>query len=68
MKNLFSLLALIAKGVLAQTPPPATTGSVSGIVIDADTRMPIPGARVGSSALGWTLTYADGRYTIVPKN
>jgi Carboxypeptidase regulatory-like domain len=59
----FLSLLLIAASLMAQTLP-VTAGSVSGRVVDADTLQPIPGAKVGSRSLGWTLTDADGRYTI----
>ena len=62
MTRFFSLL-LLATSLMSQTSP-VTTGSVSGRVVDADTLLPIPGAKVGSRTLGWTLTDADGRYAI----
>src|SRR6185295_2165013 len=59
-------LTLAAASFLSQAVPPPSqaTGSVSGRVIDADTRMPLAGAQVGSSTLGWTQTNTEGRYTI----
>ena len=64
MIKVFSILALVATSLLAQTPASGTTGSVSGRVVDAETRMPVQGASVGSQKLGWTLTDGEGRYTI----
>jgi hypothetical protein len=66
---------MLAASLLAQTKPAAATGSVSGRVVDADTKMPIsgiraravirPGPRSGTTAtFNSAPTDADGRYVI----
>jgi hypothetical protein len=64
MMRFLTLLLLVTTSLIAQTPAPATTGSVSGRVLDADTQLPVAAVKVGSQKLGWTLTDSDGRYTI----
>ena len=55
-------LAIALALAAVQNAPPA--GSVSGRVLDADTGTPLIGVGVGSHELGWSLTDANGRYTI----
>lgn len=53
-------LLLPAGPALAQTPAPAT---IAGIVIDADSKAPIPGARLSASQTE-AVTDAAGRFTL----
>src|SRR5580698_10207344 len=65
----FVLLALTAA---AQTPPPDQSGSVSGVVTDAVTHMPvkkamvtvIPGGNAGHGTAGSASTDASGAFTL----
>jgi hypothetical protein len=56
------ITALLGVSLLAQAPP--TTGSISGRVIDADTKLPLGGVQVGSRETGRVATDADGRYVL----
>jgi len=58
--SIFLLLLLAGFGPQTQTPK----GSISGRIIDADTKMPLQGVRVGSQKLGWVPTDAGGRYAL----
>jgi hypothetical protein len=60
MKHL-SVIALLALHAPLQ---PATTGSISGRVVDADSGSPLVGAKVGSRETGWHPTNGDGRYVL----
>jgi hypothetical protein len=56
---------LFATGLLAQTAPPAITGSISGRIFDADTRLPVRGAHVTANGKNDGITDSDGRYSIL---
>jgi hypothetical protein len=58
----FPAVLLFVSTVLAQSPP--TTGTISGRVIDADTKQPLVGVQVGSRETGRVATDADGRYVL----
>jgi hypothetical protein len=61
--QLLLALTLVASATPEQTPAP-TQGqavTISGRVVDADTRKPLAGVEVGSRQLGWVTTDNDGR-------
>ena len=60
MKNLCVIVLLALHAPLQ----PATTGSISGRVVDADSGSPLVGAKVGSRKTGWHPTDGDGRYVV----
>jgi len=65
MTKLLVTLTLLATGLLAQTAPPAITGSISGRVFDADTRLPVQGTRVTANGKNDVITDSEGRYSIL---
>jgi hypothetical protein len=56
---------LVATGLLAQTAPPVITGSISGRIFDADTRLPVRGAHVTANGRNDAITDSEGRYSIL---
>ena len=68
MVLLFLALTVFASAAPEQTPAPAQAQSatISGRVMDADTRAPLAGVEVGSRQLGWVTTDNDGRYVTRP--
>jgi outer membrane receptor protein involved in Fe transport len=60
------LVLMLALGAIGNLAWAGTTGKITGVVIDAETREPLPGAviTVLGSAMGAN-TDVDGRYTII---
>jgi len=65
MARFVAILMFIATGLLAQTEPTGVTGSISGRVFDADTRLPVQGAHVTANGGNETMTDSEGRYSIL---
>ncbi len=68
MVLLLLALTVFASATPEQTPAPAQrqAATISGRVVDADTRAPLAGVEVGSRQLGWVTTDNDGRYVTRP--
>ena len=66
MVLLLLALTLFASATPEQTPAQAQSATISGRVMDADTRQPLAGVEVGSRQLGWVTTDNDGRYVTRP--
>jgi Carboxypeptidase regulatory-like domain/Prenyltransferase and squalene oxidase repeat len=51
---------LLSNAVLREMPPAANTGEFTGVVVDAMTNLPIPGATISVAGESWVTTDAQG--------